>query len=221
MKYISLLNTEIPYKIAKKKNKNTYFYFKREGYIQINLSKYQSERDAVKYIKENSFRFINKLKNSTKSIDEDDSLFKLLGENYKVVLNDVEVIQIDEEKNTIDLPTTDIKDEVIKQFYKMKMMDVIYYLHSKYQNNKYIDLSNIKYKTRYTNTRHGSCNATKKTINLNLHLIKYELKYIEYVYLHEIAHLIHQNHSSKYYQLLEKICPNFKQLRFELKRIYR
>ena len=101
------------------------------------------------------------------------------------------------------------------------MLETIRQLHQQYKDNEYVDLSSVKYKTRYTNTRHGSCNASRKTINLNLYLVQYERKYIEYVYLHEIAHLKHQNHSVKYYDLLEKLCPNYKQLRKELKRIYR
>ena len=61
MDYLTVDNYDIPYKIEKKKNKNTYFYFKQEGYIQINLSRYQSKKIVLNYLKENSDRFIKKL----------------------------------------------------------------------------------------------------------------------------------------------------------------
>ena len=46
-------------------------------------------------------------------------------------------------------------------------------------------------------------------------------KYIEYVFLHEITHLLVQNHSKDYYNLFEKLCPNYKQTRNELKELTR
>ena len=42
--------------------------------------------------------------------------------------------------------------------------------------------------------------------------------YTEYVFLHEIAHLVYPNHSKDYYNLLEKLCPNYKEVRKELKK---
>ena len=57
-------------------------------------------------------------------------------------------------------------------------------------------------KIRQMKTRWGSCNAHKSYINLNIELIKKPKKCIEYVIFHELAHLIHPNHSKEFYDYL-------------------
>jgi hypothetical protein len=59
-------------------------------------------------------------------------------------------------------------------------------------------------------TRWGSCNYHKKFINLNLELIKKSRKSIEYVVFHELVHLIHPNHSPKFYNYLTLYMPDWK-----------
>lgn len=221
MKYLNLDNNQIPYKINKKKNKNTYFYFKREGYIQINLSKYQTEKDVINYMIANQGKFVRKLENNSKIPPINENELQLLGTSYKILITENSKVLLDTISNQVTLPTTDIKHPIIKSFYRNKMFEVIEMLISKYKDNGYVDITNVKYNTRYTTSRHGSCNANKRRINLNLSLIKYDVKFIEYVYLHEIAHLTHQNHGQKFYDLLGKICPDYKQIRKELKEIYR
>lgn len=221
MNYLTVDNYDIPYQIEKKKNKNTYFYFRKEGYIQINLSRYQSKKVVLNYIKEHSDKFINKLKSTTTEIIDPTKDFLLLGTTYTISIHDLETLNFDTVNKVVYTPTSDINNPIIKDFYKQEMMSIINDLSIKYMDNPYIDISNIVYQTRYTTSRHGSCNAKKRKVNLNLNLIKYDPKFIEYVYLHEITHLTHQNHGPNFYDLFRKLCPNYKELKKEFKNIYR
>jgi predicted metal-dependent hydrolase len=40
---------------------------------------------------------------------------------------------------------------------------------------------------------------------------------VNYVLLHELAHLKHPNHSKKFWDLVEKVCPNYKEYEVWLK----
>lgn len=216
MKHITLNTTIVPYQITKKKNKNTYFYFKKEGYIQINLSKYQSTQDALNYMKQNQQAFLNKYLNVIKQTK---SSYSFLGSEYETI----ESLKFGLDFNQKKLYTNNSLEHTtkLKQIEKEKMLSILNNLKKQYKNNPYIDISNITLRTRYTKTRHGSCNKQKKSININLYLVRYDVKYIEYVFLHEITHLVHANHKKEFYQLFEQLCPNYKQLRKELKEIYR
>lgn len=59
-------------------------------------------------------------------------------------------------------------------------------------------------------TRWGSCNYRKAYISLNLELIRRGTDEIDYVVLHELAHLIHPNHSKDFYRFIESVMPNFR-----------
>ncbi len=69
---------------------------------------------------------------------------------------------------------------------------------------------------RKMKTRWGSCNIGAKRIWLNLALIKYPEKYLEYVVVHEMIHLIERGHNQRFKSLMDRFVPNWRQLKKEL-----
>jgi len=65
--------------------------------------------------------------------------------------------------------------------------------------------------------RWGSC-SNKGLITLSTELIKLDDRHIEYVIVHELCHLKHHNHSSRYYELLTELFPEWKEVRKELRK---
>ncbi|MCE7860862.1 MAG: M48 family peptidase [Chloroflexi bacterium CFX2] len=61
-------------------------------------------------------------------------------------------------------------------------------------------------------TRWGSC-AADGTINFTWRLVMAPPEVIDYVVLHELAHLKIKNHSPRFWKLVESLCPDFKRLR--------
>lgn len=74
-----------------------------------------------------------------------------------------------------------------------------------------VKLSNAK-------TQWGCCTA-RGTVHLNLQLIKLPLHLIDYVVVHELAHLREMNHSAAFWQEVESVCPDYLLRRAELKSI--
>ncbi|MDA3053738.1 MULTISPECIES: M48 family metallopeptidase [unclassified Campylobacter] len=60
-------------------------------------------------------------------------------------------------------------------------------------------------------TRWGSCNSAKGYINLSLKLVEKDLRFIHYVVLHELTHLIYAHHRREFYDFIAGIMPDFKE----------
>ena len=65
------------------------------------------------------------------------------------------------------------------------------------------------------NTRWGSC-SSKKSLNFSWRLIMACDDVIDYVVVHELAHLIHMNHSGKFWAVVESVLPNYKERQSQL-----
>lgn len=59
---------------------------------------------------------------------------------------------------------------------------------------------------RAQRTRWGSCSPTGR-ISLNWRLIQLPPSVCDYVLLHELSHLVHLNHSKRFWRELERVCP--------------
>jgi len=67
-------------------------------------------------------------------------------------------------------------------------------------------------------TRWGSC-SSKGNLSFNYNLLRYRKEVIDYVIIHELCHLKEMNHSDKFWKLVGDFCPDYKELRKELKNI--
>jgi predicted metal-dependent hydrolase len=67
-------------------------------------------------------------------------------------------------------------------------------------------------------TRWGSC-SDKTGIRLSWRLIHAPPRLLDYVVAHEMAHLIEMNHSARFWQVVARLCPDYRAARDELKRL--
>ncbi len=221
MSFVTLQNQEIPYTITFKKNKNTYFRFLHNGTIQINASKRQSLSDIIKYMELHDKVFLLKRSKVMNIPKKNSDIYLFWGKEYHVILvENATDILFAENQVLLPINIVDQKNSVLAKFEKAQMLEYINQLHQEYINNPYIKLQNVKYKTNYTTSRHGSCNAKTRIIHINTNLIHYDKQFTKYVYLHEICHLNEQNHQAPFYDLLAKLLPNHKTLKQQLKQIY-
>lgn len=65
-------------------------------------------------------------------------------------------------------------------------------------------------------TQWGSCTA-QGVVRLNWQLVKMPLHLIDYVVVHELAHLIEMNHSAAFWRVVESACPDYSKCRAELR----
>jgi len=67
--------------------------------------------------------------------------------------------------------------------------------------------------------RWGSC-SSQKSLNFSWRLIMAEDRVIDYVTVHELAHLKEMNHSSRFWALVEAILPDYRERKVKLKELH-
>ncbi len=60
-------------------------------------------------------------------------------------------------------------------------------------------------------TRYGSCSG-RNSLNFSLFLMDKDDEFIDYVVVHELAHIKHHNHSKAFYEFVEKFIPDYKNI---------
>ncbi|MBO5433549.1 MAG: M48 family metallopeptidase [Clostridia bacterium] len=58
--------------------------------------------------------------------------------------------------------------------------------------------------------RYGSCSG-ENNINFSLFLMDKDERFIDYVVVHELAHIKHHNHSKAFYGFIESFMPDYKE----------
>ena len=66
-------------------------------------------------------------------------------------------------------------------------------------------------------TRFGSC-SSKGNISFSYRLMLYPEEAIDYVVVHELAHLYEMNHSPRFYKIIEAVLPDYKERKKLLKK---
>lgn len=199
--------------ITYKNIKNMYLRVKSDLKIYITCSKYAKEKDIVRFIESNTLK-INEIINDIKrkNINLSDKIM-YLGNSYdKRLINTKEIIF---GKDYVFIG----KNFNLDKFYKIEAsrvfkerLDYIYKLFEE-------DISYPSLRIRKMTSKWGVCNITRKIVTLNLELIKLDIKYLDYVIVHELSHLIYPNHSKDFWNLVYKYCPNYKIYRKEMKNL--
>lgn len=144
----------------------------------------------------------------------------LWGKDYtlQIIKNDkIKKIVVDDKKSILYLPiqkrsTIEKRKSLLNEFYRTELQNAIPPILNKC--SKIVGKSPTEVKVRKMKNW-GNCNQ-KGRITLNLNLAKKDPICLEYVMIHELCHLIEFNHGKKFKILMDKFCPNWKEIKKRL-----
>ncbi len=94
---------------------------------------------------------------------------------------------------------------IIGKDYLPHITERVHYLNRLHFNQK---IKSVK--LNYAHSRWGSC-SSKGSINLSTRLLFAPQTVIDYVIIHELAHLLEPNHSPGFWKLVKQAMPNYKE----------
>ena len=131
------------------------------------------------------------------------------------------MLNVENGKISIILPLQYAENDNTEQI--KKMIDKMYYMVAEKEvemamekTRKMVGLAPEEYRIKKVKSVWGTCSSNKK-ITINQNLMMYSRRAIEYVVLHEVCHLKYMNHSKKFWEMVEKYMPDYKEAEKELK----
>lgn len=199
--------------IEYKRNKNMYLRIKDDLTIYI-TAPYGIKIDRITSFVEKNIPYIKKHLLKKEELQQKlNNKFLYLGESYDICFIEQNKIVFGKDKIFIG------KNFNINNWYKKQALEIF----KEHYDNCFANFKETNFKPvlkiRKMKSKWGVCNMSSKTITLNLDLIKLDTKYLDYVIYHELSHIIHMNHSTKFWQQVSKYVPNYKTIRKEMNNI--
>ncbi len=164
---------------------------------------------------------IKKITAQHQQVETDDQIMifgKMYQKSQNYINNQEQGIFILQDQLLINFPDSAIKKIIkkeIKLFLKATARTYLYQRTPTLAKNLKLSYSSLT--LREQKSRWGSC-SSKNSINLNWRLVHYPPAVIDYVIIHELAHLVHHNHSKSFWLLVAKHDPEYKEHRTYLKK---
>lgn len=134
--------------------------------------------------------------------------FIYLGRNYRLTLVDEPLGEVRFTKGRFLLSKMEVAKakEYFKAFYKKKLQEKIKPLIQRYKAQ--LDVSPNDIKIMELQNRWASCNA-KGNVNFHWKCVMAPMDVLQYIVVHELVHLIHLNHTSEFWNEVDKVLPNY------------
>jgi predicted metal-dependent hydrolase len=106
------------------------------------------------------------------------------------------------------------KEALFERFYRFELKKLAPTSVEKWQTALGVQAREVR--IRKMKTKWGTCNTLEGRIWLNLELAKKDADCIDYVIVHELAHLKEKNHTERFFKLLESAMPDWMQIKQRL-----
>lgn len=151
----------------------------------------------------------------------DGELHPYLGQQYRLLVQErpgpakVELCGLD----TIELcvrPGTGTarRKELLDQWYRARLAELVPPLLEQWQ--PVVGVRAAHWGIKKMKTKWGSCNIRARRIWLNLELARCSPRCLEFVLVHELAHLLERLHNKRFYALMDSFLPHWRACREEL-----
>ena len=221
---------EISYEISRKSVKNINLRVKRDGSVCLSIPYFVAYKQADEFVARNADFIFSALKKISRKAEKDPYTTFYLGEKLKIaavpsnkrggeLIGGCLLLYLPEKgggdggslQSAEDLQTAALmlwqKSQAERVF--KEALDKAYERFAE----KGLIIPYPRLVIRAMTTRWGSCTAAKKKVTLSLQLIEKPFACIEYVACHELAHFLVQNHSDRFYRVMDTVLPEHRSLK--------
>jgi predicted metal-dependent hydrolase len=212
----------VDYSLIRSKRKTIAIHITKEGVVEVRAPFKAKQKDIDDFLNLKK-DWINKHLTRIKQAQENRLEFSLnYGDNLRLMGREIPLVERSGNKVGFDgecfylppnFPPCEIKKAVIglyKEIAKQVLVD------RTFAYGKEVGLIPVAVKVNSAKTRWGSC-SNKGSINYSWRLIMAEEEVIDYVIIHELAHIEELNHSPRFWVAVEGILPDYKKRQQKLR----
>ncbi len=133
-----------------------------------------------------------------------------VNEKQRVVLKDNKYIDLYVRPNH----TREKRVKILNEWYRQELKSIIPGYIEKWERIMGVKVN--EFGIKLMKTRWGTCNVKDKRIWINLELAKKNSRYLEYIIVHEMAHLLERKHNDRFKAYMNKFLPNWRGIKKEL-----
>ena len=128
----------------------------------------------------------------------------------EVILGNKNVIKLSDDKIILVIKNKDQdRGQIVMSYLRKVLYNKALEFINRYEKIMGVHAEQLRIKKM--KTRWGTCNIEAKRIWINYELIKYPIECLEHIVVHELTHLLETNHTPRFYGLLGKYYPNFRE----------
>ena len=171
------------------------------------------------WIREQRKKLENQARETPREFVERESHY-LWGRRHLLIINHREIkpfVSLDHRRITLTVrPDSDVQKRavVLHEWHKSLLHEVVPSLIQKWEPKLQVKVAG--YFLQRMKTKWGSCNHKAGHIRLNTELVKKPKDLLEYVIVHEMAHIIEPRHSDRFIAILGEHYPTWREARAEL-----
>lgn len=201
--------------VKKSKRKTVSIFIERDGSVSALVPERLDDSEIEEVIKGKEYQIHKNLAEWTQLNDKqvlrefvNGQSFLYLGRNYRLKLVDEELGEVQFVKGQFLLSKLEIDNakEYFIEFYRNKLKEKITPLVRQYKEQLGVHPNDVN--VMELQNRWASCSA-KGNINFHWKCAMAPMDVLQYIVVHELAHLIHLNHTPEFWNELDKILPNY------------
>lgn len=216
--------SNIPVDVIKKDIKNMHLYvLPPDGKVRVSAPSSLSDdaiamfvRTKIGWIRRQQEKFANQPRQSERQYVSGETLY-VWGKQYYlqveysyqgnslVLSGDKAVLTVRKES------TVQQRERFVREWYRALLKTEVEKYLPKWE--KTTGLYSYGWQSKYMTTKWGTCNTRTHRIWLNLQLAKKPIECLEYVILHEVAHLKVKNHGPEFVAILDQYMPYWRDVR--------
>ena len=223
----------IEYDLLRKKVKNINLRVRTDGSVTVSAGNRVPEARIEDFVRANAeavLRAIERYKVIAESSIEDleyvdGETVRLLGERLPLRITEDKKARAEQSEDciTLSVPDTNDREEkvraleiLMREICRKATLEVFEAIYPTFEK---LGVPRPIVKFRKMTRKWGVCRPERKEITFSYMLAEVSPSCIEYIVMHELVHLIHPDHSSRFYAKLTELMPDWRARKSELERI--